>query len=197
MAKRKHNYKVQKQITGSLIPGLDIIFGFAESVLGWLGNILWDCIKFLGITGLTALRDLIVDLWKDGTKRKLKTDNLKAFIILIKRKLLRKNPEYKNDPIFVDISELNRLCYYIENLNQDGMDKEELIEIRKLAAKHIKTILKQFKKLMSAPDTKEVKKEDKPKEDDEKKEHKDDDKKKDDKPKEEVKKTTNRRYRRK
>ena len=191
MPKRKQNCKIPKKITGSMIPGMDIVIGAASAVLSWMGNIVWDCIKFLGITGLTALRDLVVDLWKDGTKRKIKTDNLKAFVVIVRRKLIRKNPDYKKDPIFTDLSELNKLCFYIENLNEEGMEKQQQLEIRKLAATHIRSILKQFKKIMSAPD----KPKEQPKKDEKKEEPKKDDKK-EEKPKEEPKKTTNRRYRR-
>ena len=195
MPKRKQTCQVQKQITGSVIPGMDIIIGTASAVLSWLGNIVWDCIKFLGVTGLTALRDLFVDLCKDGTKRTIKTDNLKAFVNIIKRKLIKKNPDYKKDPIFNDLSELNKLCFYIEGLNEEGMEKEQQIHIKKLAATHIRKILIQFKKLMTAPDVKP--KEEKPKE--ETKEEKKEDKPKEEpkqETKEETKKTTNRRYRR-
>ena len=214
MSKRKQNCKIPTKITGSMIPGMDIVIGAASAVLSWMGNIVWDCIKFLGITGLTALRDLVVDLWKDGTKRKIKTDNLKAFVVIVRRKLIRKNPDYRKDPIFTEISELNKLCFYIENLNEEGMEKQQQLEIRKLAATHIRSILKQFKKLMSAADVvpkkedekKEDKKEETKKEDkkdetkkedkleDKKEEIKKEEPKKDEK-KEEPKKTTNRRYR--
>ena len=193
MPRRKRICKKQRKITGSYIPGMDTALHIGGIVLGWLGNIVWDCIKFLGITGLTALRDLITDLWKDGTKRKIKTENLKTFINVIKRKLAKKNPDYRKEPIFVDISVLNRLCYYFENLNEEGMESNQQEEIQKLVATHLKSILRQFKKIMSAPDKpKEAKKEEKK---DEKKEEKKEEKK-DEKPKEEPKKTTNRRYRR-
>lgn len=201
MPKRRRTCRKQKKITGSYIPGMDTALHIGGIVLGWLGNVVWDCIKFLGITGLTALRDLITDLWKDGTKRKIKTDNLKTFINVIKRRLAKKNPNYRNEQIFADISELNRLCYYIENLNEEGMESNQQEEIQKLVATHLKNILKQFKKIMSAPDKpkvepkKETAKKEEPKKEDKKEEPKKDDKK-EEKPKEEPKKTTNRRYRR-
>ena len=81
------------------------------------------------------------------------------------------------------------------------MESNQQEEIQKLVATHLKNILKQFKKIMSAPDKpkvepkKETPKKEEPKKEDKKEEPKKDDKK-EEKPKEEPKKTTNRRYRR-
>ena len=91
--------------------------------IGFIAPILWKGVHYLSTTGFHALYDLMIELWNDAHKKTINTSNVKTLLRDMKKKLLLKNPDLKNSTIMNDIKELTKVCYYIDNLNLEGMPK--------------------------------------------------------------------------
>ena len=121
----------------------------AAVAAGFVGPPLWDGIKYLTKTGFKSLYRFLVGIWRDETYDRIPTDNIKAIIADIKKQLLDKNPEYKNDSIMEDLSELNKLCFIIDSMNENGLTPQQYDELRQKLTDDLKFIFLKFRDLMN------------------------------------------------
>ena len=117
--------------------------------LGFMAPIIWRGVQYLSKTGFTALYNLMTELWKDAHKKTIKTDNIKKLIRDIKDKIATKKPDLNNSTIMRDINELTKTIYYIDNLNQEGMTKIILEDMKLRLQNGTKNLLAEFGKVMS------------------------------------------------
>ena len=122
----------------------------AAIAAGFVGPPLWDGIKFLSKTGFKSLYHFLVDFWRDESSDTIPTDNIKAIIVDIKKQLIHKNPELKNDPIMEDLSELNKLCFIIDSMNEEGLTAQQYDELKQKLTDDLKYIFHQFRTIMNS-----------------------------------------------
>ena len=130
--------------------GGKMVLGAAAVVLGFIAPPIWFGAKYLTQTGFNALYNLLTELYKDTKKKTINTKNVKELLRDIKRKILTKNPQLKNSAIMYDINELNKLCYYIDNMNEAGMTKLEYEDCQWKLTNDVKALLIEFGKVMKS-----------------------------------------------
>ena len=126
-----------------------ITLAYAAVVLGFVAPVIWAGTKYLSKTGFNALNNLLISLWRSAHLKKVNTDDAKELLRDMKRKILTKNPKLKDDPIMYDIKELNKLCYYIDNMSTEGMTKLEYEDAQWKLTNDIKVLLIEFGKVMN------------------------------------------------
>ena len=109
---------VIKNISGNVKAFSDVVGNFI-SPLGVVTS---------GIDNINRFSRAFKTLMEDP--RQLDTDDLKQVINNMKKKLLARDPEYKNDPIFAKLDEIHKNLVFIELLKGDGQDIEAKNEIR-------------------------------------------------------------------
>ena len=115
-------------------------------VAGPLMTILYD----LGKKGATAFKNLMLDIGSDFTRKEINTKNIQIFITETKRKLLLKNPAFQNADIMNDLHNLNMLCYYIDNMNYEGIPPDQYEGYKQAIANDVRNILLKFNELMKS-----------------------------------------------
>ena len=122
----------------------------ASLAAGFVGPALWDGVKYLTKTGFKSLYHFLVDFWKDETSDTIPTDNIKAIIVDLKKQLIRKDPELKHAPIMDDLAELNKLCFIIDSMNEEGLTSKQYDELKKKLTEDLKYIFREFREIMSS-----------------------------------------------
>ena len=174
-----------KQVTGSMAVALSIgsalldkipwlvdkiqgtgkdILGMCISLAGLVAPPLWKSIKYLSNTGFDAFKNLVVGMWKDSHKKTVDTKPIKKLLNDIMKKLTLIYPDFKNDPIYYDIVEINKLCFYIDSMNQEGMNQIMFENMRDRVTESIKNLCMEFGKIMKAHQGELIKEERQPNE---------------------------------
>ena len=123
--------------------------GYCLTLAGILAPPLWEGIKFLSKNGFQAFNKLVVGLWRDGHKRTIDVNNIKKLLNDMVKKLTMKDPALREDPIMYDIIEMNKLCFYIESLNRDGMNEVIYEDMRNQITERLKHLCAEFGKVMN------------------------------------------------
>ena len=123
--------------------------GYASSVANFVAPKLWEAAKYLSDKGLRALTNIITGLWSNTHKKTINTTQIKNLLSDMLRKIERKDPRLKDDPIMNDIYDLTRLCFYIDSLNQNGMTDVEYEDMRNRITESLKYLIPEFGKLMN------------------------------------------------
>ena len=69
------------------------------------------------------------------------------------KKLTLKDPSLQEDPIMYDIIEMNKLCFYIESLNREGMNEVIYEDMRNRVTEQLKQLCAEFGKVMNSQRT--------------------------------------------
>ena len=116
-----------------------VMLGAACVVLGFISPFIWAG---------AALNDLLVDLYKDTSQKAKDTKNAKELLKDIKKRLITKDPKFREHSIMDQIKEITKLCYFIENMNEAGMTKIEYEDMEQQLTNGIKDLLIEFGHLM-------------------------------------------------
>ena len=125
-----------------------VMLGAACVVLGFISPFIWSGARFLTKTGFSALNDLLVDLYKDTSQKAIDTKNAKELLKDVKKRLIAKDPKFREHSIMDQIKEITKLCYFIENMNEAGMTKIEYEDMEQQLTNGIKDLLIEFGHLM-------------------------------------------------
>ena len=110
---------------------------------------LLEGIKYLSTKGFNALSNFFGGLWKSSHKKTIDTSKVKAVLSDMVRKLKLKDPNLENDPIMYDIIELNKTCFYIDSLNEEGLSQVMFEEMKRKLSEQLKFVITEFGKVMN------------------------------------------------